>query len=962
MIDFGMSFASMDWSGILAFLTFAMVISSPAHMNDNTGRRFTLRFKMRMALIRALSASLLTSLVSPSIATAVEPLLRVEQLRCEYREHPLGIDHPSPRLSWTLASEVRGQKQTAYRVLVSRSLDALQADRGDLWDSGRVASPQSINIPYAGETLDSGQRCHWKVMVWDVDGAPSAWSAPSHWEMGLLKPSDWQGRWIGDGRPLPETDAGFYLDDPAPLFRKPFRPSGPVKRARLYVSALGYVHARLNGKPVGDHQLDPLWTRPDKRVFYSVHDVSQQITTGDNCLGVTLGNGWFNPLPLRLWGHVNLRARIPVGRPRFLAQLHIDYADGTREVLCSDASWKTAPGPILRNNIYLGEKVDARKTIDGWDRPGLDDTAWTPAVEMSPPEGVLQAQPLPPIRITSRLKPAAITEPSPGVHVIDMGQNFAGWARLTFDVPAGTEIRMRYGELLRPDGTLNPMTSVCGQIKRKETPPDGSPAVAWQADTYIARGGGPETYTPLFTFHAFRYVEITGLPSRPSLDQIEGLRMNSDVEPAGTFSCSNDLFNRIQTMCQWTFLSNLFGVQSDCPHRERFGYGGDLVSTSDAFMLNYNMANFYAKATRDWHDSALPDGMLTDTAPSVGIQYCYIGWAMAHPHLQEQLYRYYGDRRLIEEQYPTSKRWFDLVRAQNPGHIVTKGLHDHEALEKEDSPPMVTAFYAESARMLGRLAEILGKEKDAAEYRRLTGEIRDACNAKFLAPGTGVFASGVQGAQAFALYLDMLPRNERPAALERLRREVTERHLTTGIFGTRYMLDALSREGHAEVVNQMVNRREFPGWGHMLEQGATTLWEHWKFSDDTYSHNHPMFGSVSQWFFNWLGGIEPDIEAVGFDRFTFQPQFAEGIEWARTTHRSIRGPITCDWKRESGGVTLDLLVPVNTTARLILPAGSLTENGQPATGSKGVELLADSRGRSTFRLASGRYSFNWKSH
>ncbi len=900
----------------------------------------------------AFSVALLTFFVSSARGkTPGEASLRVEQLRCEYQERPIEIAHQSPRLSWTLAAETRGQKQTAYRVLVARSPDALQADRGELWDSGRVASPQSINIPYAGEPLVSGQRCHWKVMVWGMDGTPSAWSAPSYWEMGLLKPPDWQGRWIGDGKPLPQTDAGFYQDDPAPLFRKPFRTSSPVRQARLYVSALGYVHARLNGQPVGDRQLDPLWTRPDQRVFYSVYDVSAQITSGENCLAVTLGNGWYNPLPLRMWGRANLRERIPVGRPRFIAQLRIDYADGKHEVVGTDTSWTTAPGPILRNNIYLGEKVDARKTIDGWDRAGFDDTTWTPAVAMPPPEGSLQPQPLPPIRITSTIKAVDVNEPTPGVYIIDMGQNFAGWARFHFDVPAGTEIQMRYGELLRPDGTLNPMTSVCGQIKRKETPPDGSPAVAWQADTYIARGGGPESYTPLFTFHAFRYVEITGLPSRPSLDQIEGLRMNSDVEPAGTFSCSNDLFNRIQTMCQWTFLSNLFGVQSDCPHRERFGYGGDLVSTSDAFMLNYDMANFYAKATRDWHDSALPDGMLTDTAPSVGIQYCYIGWAMAHPHLQEQLHRYYGDRRLIEEQYPTSKRWFDLVRAQNPGHIVTKGLHDHEALEKEESPPMVTAFYAESARMLARLAEVLGKAQEAAEYRRLAAEIRAAYNAKFLVPGTGVVASGVQGVQAFALYLDMLPQQERPAAIARLRGEVTERHLTTGIFGTRYLLDVLSREGHAEVVNQLVNRRAFPGWGHMLEQGATTLWEHWKFSDDTYSHNHPMFGSVSQWFFNWLGGIEPDIDAVGFDRFTFQPQFVEGLDWVRTTHRSIRGPITCNWKREEGGVTLDLIVPVNTTARLILPAGSLSESG---------DLIARATGRIAIPLESGSYTLRWK--
>ena len=887
--------------------------------------------------------------------------IRVERLRCEYRDRPLGIDHSAPRLGWMLESFVRGQKQSAYRVLVARSAEALQAGRSDLWDSGKVESSQSLNIIYAGDVLVSGQRCFWKVKVWDKDGASSDWSAPSSWEMGLLKAGDWKGSWISDGKPLPEKDADFYRDDPAPLFRREFKLSGPVRSARLYISALGYVHARLNGRALGDHHLDPLWTLPNKRVFYSVHDVSESLEQGDNCLGVTLGNGWYNPLPLRMWGRVNLRERLPVGRPQFIAQLHIEYTDGSRETLASDASWKVHPGPILRNSIYLGEKVDARKAVTGWDQPGLDDRAWDAARIAPAPEGTLQAQPLPPIKVTASVKPVRITEPSDGVYIVDMGRNFGGWARFAFDVPEGTEITMRYGELLSETGSLNPMTSVGGQIKRREPGADGSPAVAWQADTYIARGGGLETYTPRFTFHAFRYIEISGLPARPSLDAVEGLRMHSAVEPVGSFSCSNDLFNRIQTMCQWTFLSNLFGVQSDCPHRERFGYGGDLVTTSDAFMLNYDMAGFYAKALLDWQDSAMPNGMLTDTAPSVGIQYCGVGWAMAHPHRQLQLYRYYADRRGIEEQYAISKRWLELVRGQNKDHIVSRGLHDHEALEQEKSAPMITPLYCESARILSRLAGILGREKEAEEYDRLAEDIQKAYIEGFLASGTGVVASGIQSVQAFALFLNMLPAKERPAALAHLVRDITDKHdghLTTGIFGTRFMLDVLSREQRAEVVNDMVNLRDFPGWGYMLQQGATTLWEHWKFSDSTFSHNHPMFGSVSQWFYNWLGGIEPAVDAVGFDSFTFQPQFLDGLDWVRCTYRSIRGPITCDWKREGDRVAMELHVPVNTRATLVLPTtGVITENGRPAAGSKGVERVPDGDGGVSFRLESGRYHF-----
>lgn len=885
--------------------------------------------------------------------------MSITRLRCEYRDQPLGIDHPAPRLSWEIQSDLRGAKQSAYRVVVSSTSEG----RGDVWDSGKVASSQSVGIVYAGTSLGSGQRSFWKVKIWDERGVPSEWSATATWEMGLLEADDWQARWISDGKPQPEKDEDFFRYDPAPLFRKAFKLAGPVRTARLYISALGYYRASLNGEMVGDQHLDPLWTRPDKRVFYSVYDVTGNLSAGANCLGITLGNGWYNPLPLRLWGRVNLRERLPVGRPQFIARLHIEYADGSSESLVSDRSWKFTEGPILRNNIYLGEKVDARKNIPDWDKPGLDDSGWSAAHTAPIPTGALQALPAPAIKVTTKIRPIAITEPAKDIYIIDMGQNFGGWARFNFNVPAGTQITLRYGELLNEDGTLNPMTSVCGQIKSKTGKPQiaGAPPIAWQEDCYIARGGGPESYTPQFTFHAFRYVELTGLPSRPSLDSIEGLRMNSSVEPVGSFSCSNELFNRIQKMCRWTFLSNLFGVQSDCPHRERFGYGGDLVTTSDAFMLNYDMSGFYAKATRDWADSALPDGMLTDTAPSVGIQYCGVGWAMAHPHLQTQLYRYYGDRRIIEEQYAVSKRWFELVRAKNKDHIVRNGLHDHEALEKEKTPPMVTPLYCESARMLSQLARVLGKEEEAREYSQLSKDIKEAYGENFVATGTGVARSGIQSAQSFALYLDMLPEDERTKALTHLLRDIEKHdgHLTTGIFGTRYMLDALSREGQVEVVNTMVNKRDFPGWGHMLENGATTLWEHWKFSDNTFSHNHPMFGSVSQWFYNWLGGIEPAADAVGFDRIDLHPRFVEGLDWVKCSHRSVHGPVVCNWKREGNTVAIELRVPVNSTAVLHLPtASSITENGHPAAKADGVKKVVTPDGCEKLQLESGTYDLN----
>ena len=491
----------------------------------------------------------------------------------------------------------------------------------------------------------------------------------------------------------------------------------------------------------------------------------------------------------------------------------------------------------------------------------------------------------------------------------------------------------------------------------------GAPEIAWQTDTYMAKGNGPESYTPRFTFHAFRYVEMTGFPGRPTPDMVQGLRLNTDLEQVGSFSCSNELLNQIQQMCKHTFQSNIISVQSDCPHRERFGYGGDLVTTCEAFMLNFDMANFYSKAVWDWHDSARDDGMLTDTAPFVGIQYCGVGWAMAHPLTQLQLYRYYGDRRIVEQQYTMSKRWFDLVTSKAEDHIIKAGLSDHEALETAPAPQMVTPLYCESARMMARMAEILGKDQEARYYADLADKIKTAYLERFLEPGTGVFSPGTQAAQAFALYLDMAPENEREAAIKHLAEDIMvkhEGHLATGIFGTRYALDVLSREGYGQMAYDVVNHRDFPGWGYMLANGATTLWEHWEMSDNTFSHNHPMFGSVSQWFFNWLGGIQPESDAVGFNRIAIRPQFIRDLDWVHCTYDSIRGPVICNWQRRDNQVSLTVQVPVNATADIYLPIDSLdgaTEGGRPLDQSSDVDFLRSERGHCVFRVGSGRYSF-----
>ena len=899
--------------------------------------------------------------------------ITTEDLRCQYRVNPLGVDEQTPHLSWTLNSAQRGQKQTAYQICVTSWQTPQGQVQGDLWDSGKIQSSQSVNIPYAGKPLRSMQRCTWKVRVWDKEDQVSDWSETAAWEMGWLDPSEWKGQWIGDGKKMPDQEAVLYEDDPAALFRKAFSVGQPVRRARLCISGLGYYEAYLNARKVGDHVLDPLWTDYSKRVFYSTYDVTTMLDKGDNCIGVTLGNGWYNPLPLQMWGHLNIRRSLTVGRPCFVAQLFLEYVDGSSSLIVSNKDWKVTEGPVIRNSIYLGEQYDARLEVDGWATKGFDDSAWSHAALSPAPAGKLQSQFCQAIRITDHITPVKLTEPVPGVYIFDMGQNFGGWATLNIQAKRGTRIRLRYGELLDKDGMLNPMTSVAGQIKgtRRDAQNNevsvggaGAPAVAWQQDVYIARGEGPERYTPRFTFHAFRYVEVTGLKQRPELQALEGLRLHCDVESVGDFSCSNGLFNRIQDMCQRTFLSNIFGVQSDCPHRERFGYGGDLVTTSDAFMMNYDMSGFYRKATYDWADAARPDGMLTDTAPFVGIQYCGVAWAMAHPHLQLQLYQYYGDVQTLEQQYEVSRRWFDLVIKQTPDHIVEQGLSDHEGLEAAPAPVMVTPLYCETARMMAKAAGILGRSDDQQRYQTLAQQIKQAYLEKFIDPDTGQVGPGTQASQVFALSLGMIDNEEvSEKAMNYLLNKIDKEHnghLSTGIFGTRLILQLLSEQGRAEVANRMVNQSDFPGWGYMLEHGATTLWEHWALSDNTYSHNHPMFGSVSQWFYNRMGGIRPHPEAVGFDRIIIQPDVVEGMDWVKCTYRSIRGPVKCAWHKNSDRFQLDISVPVGTEAVVHIPVEDgtvVTENGKPITQAAGIVFLRSEDDTEVYRVGSGQYQF-----
>ena len=927
----------------------------------------------------------------------------VDGLKCEYQTNPLGIDTPSPRLSWILESNQRNQSQTAYEILASSSLDNLNNGRFDEWDSGKVTSSDSINIAYAGKPLASGQRIWWKVRVWaqqsrDSQGASnelnqgpaqlsgtfparpgeeevSAFAKPAWFEIAFLNPADWQAKWIQhkSTASIPESQA--FDDHPAPLFRKEFVLAKKIARARIYVSGLGYYELRLNGEKVGDHVLDPGWTTYSKRVLYSTYDVTDQLKQGRNAVGIMLGDGWFNLLPLAMGGRIRMRDFLTIGEPRAIVQLVVKFADGSTQTIASDQTWRVDDGPIIRNGEYLGELYDARREQTGWDEPGFDDSSWANAVLASGPKlGPLCAQTAPPIRITRILKPKKITEPKPGVFIFDFGQNFAGWARLRVQGPAGTHVRLRFGELLYPNGTLNGMTSVFGQNKSggKDYVYDGvgKPKTAFQIDEYVLKGHGTEEFHPHFTFHGFRYVEVTGFPGKPNLHSLAGLRLNADVATAGSFKCSNPLFNQIQDMVLWTELSNLFSVQSDCPHREKLGYGGDIVASSEMAMLNFDMCRFYAKSAQDLADAARPNGGFTETSPYVGIhdeglggETGPVGWGTAEPLLLCQLRQFYGEQRPMIAQYAATKKWIQFLQKNSQDGILDNGIGDHESLERPPRALSGTAFYYLNVRLFAQMARALDRANDAQAAESLAERIKAAFNQKFLQPGTGRYDSAFQSSQAFALYNGLVPTDERPLALNVLAQNIAahENHLTTGIFGTKFMLNSLSDSGRADLAFDIADQNTFPGWGYMLANGATTLWEHWAFSDDTYSHNHPMFGSVGEWFYKALAGIQPAPDAVGFDKIIIAPQPVGDLKWVKAGYDSVHGRIVSEWTRNHGRFKLHVRVPIGATATVFIPAtdlSSVRESGKQISQANEIKLLGQTKGKVIVTIGSGDYYFD----
>ncbi|MFP4290923.1 MAG: family 78 glycoside hydrolase catalytic domain [Cyclobacteriaceae bacterium] len=906
-----------------------------------------------------------------------------ERLRTEYQENPLGIDRAQPRFFWEVSGEGRNLRQSAYQLLVASSEEKLQSDEADIWDSGKISSSENIQIAYDGPVLQSRTRYYWMVRIWDEKDQASAFSEAAWFETALLDESDWQAQWIGDGRPAPEREEDFYGEIPNPIFRKTFSAEKNIAEARLYISGLGYYEAYLNGEKIGNHVLEPGWTNYGKRVLYSTYDVSEMLQQGENALGVSLGNGWYNPLPLGLFRRFNLRKFLTIGQPKFIAQLHIRYEDGSEETILSDENWKASTGPFLKNNVYLGEVYDARLEQPGWKTTGFDDSQWAQAVQVSPPGGKMLAQMAPPIRITKTLQPVEVWQTDTGSYVFDLGQNFAGWIRLQLpEGESGTEVKMRYGELVYDNGHVNGMTTVAGHIKEiwNLSGGPGAPPTAYQEDTYIMKGDGTDEFQQQFGFHGFRYVEVSGYPGQLDKNSLVGLRLNSDLEDAAHFEASNPMLNDIQRITEWAMLSNVFSVQSDCPGREKFGYGGDIVTAGEAYLYNYDMANFYIKTVRDFQDDARPNGGLPETAPFNGIDTegfgegsGPIGWQLAHPFTVMQLYKYYGDQRIVEEQYETSRRMLEFLQTQAQDYFIERGIGDHVSVSYKAVPLTSTAFYYHIAQLQADFAEILGKEDDLRRYSTLASNIKEAFISRFYDAETAILDTAVtQANQVFGLYYDLVPSEDRQKVLQVLLDDIHQTnkgHISTGIFGTKMIWNVLDAYDQNETAYTMITQTDYPGYGYMLANDATTLWEHWDKSRDQNSKNHPMFGSVSEWFYKSLLGIQQQPDAVAYDKILIKPSPAGDLQWAKGYYQSVRGRIGIDWKREEDELHIKVEIPGNTEAQLALPlltfenprieeSGKMVlADGNPDQEVEGLSFEKAENGRAYFQAGSGTYHF-----
>lgn len=883
--------------------------------------------------------------------------LQVTELTCENQDNPIGIDIKIPHLSWKLVTTQRAVKQKSYELRVGLDPVALAKGQHILWTSGVVTSDQSVYVPYQGPALNSRQRCYWQVRITDNTNTSTRWSEIKFWEMGLLNSNDWAASWIEPDIP------GDSVGRPSPMLRTGFELKKAIRSARLYVTAHGLYEAHLNGQRVGDQYLTPGWTSYNKRLQYQTYDVTKLLKQGPNAAGVMLGDGWYR-------GHLawENNRNIYGKNLALLFQLEVVYNDGTKEIINSNNSWKSSTGPITRSGLYYGEAYDAQLEIPDWAHATFNDTSWKAVRVLNDGKDNLLASYGPPVRKHETFKAAKIIKSPAGETIVDFGQNLVGWIKLTVTGTAGTTITIHHAEVLDKKGNFY----------------TDNLRAAKQEIIYVLKGSGQEVYEPRFSFFGFRYIRITGFPGELKPENIVATALYSDMKTTGKFSSSNALINQLQHNIQWGQKGNFVDVPTDCPQRdERLGWTGDAQAFSRTAAFNMDVANFFNKWLKDLSADQEPNGRVPFVIPNVlgtGAS-ASAGWADAATIIPWNMYMAYGDKRILEQQYESMKAWVGFIEKTAVNDLWNTGFHFgdwlfYRPLDDNDGRAAVTdkyliaqCFWAHSTQLMINTATVLDKKEDIVHYTTALKKIKDAFAREYLTP-SGRLVSSTQTAYVLALQFDMLPENLREQAAERLAQNIKDygNHLTTGFLGTPYLCEVLTRFGYNDLAYTLLMQESYPSWLYPVKMGATTIWERWDGikTDSTFqtpgmnSFNHYAYGAIGDWMYRTITGLKE--VAPGYKQFTIAPKPGGKLTQASAELITAYGPAKSSWIMEDNLFKLDVVVPANTEAKVILPNAASKKITERAVDISKIKVIRDvtSIGSDVqLSVGSGSYHFEY---
>lgn len=876
--------------------------------------------------------TILAFLCFPCICMAQK--VNVSNLQCEHLTNPLGIDNPHPRFTWQMDDPRQGAKQTGYQIVVGSDSIKVANGNGDSWQVRKANSAANL-VVYDGKALRPFTKYYWSVIVWGKDSKPCR-PVTGSFETGMMQAASWQGFWISDGETIKAKAA--------PYFRKTFEAAKRIVSARAYISAVGLYELYINGQKIGDHRLDPMYTRFDRRNLYITYDVTKNLQNGKNAIGVLLGNGWYNFQSIGVWDFERAPWR---NRPAFCLDLRVTYSDGSEQVITSDKSWKTSLSPVIYNSIYTGEHYDARLEQPGWDMPNFNDSKWHGVINRQAPAANIVAQAMQPIRNIEKIAPVSLKKLNDTTYIFDIGRNIAGVTQVTLDGDTNTVVRVIHAEKLYPNGYPD-QSNVDYFLDTTTKAFD-----PYATDIYRLNGKGPETFMPHFNYKGFQYVEVvSNKPVKLTKESLTAWFMHSDVKQVGYIHTSSDLINKIYAATNASYLSNLFGYPTDCPQREKNGWTGDAHIASETGLYNFDAITIYEKWLADHRDEQQPNGVLPSIIPSDGWGYEWGNgpdWTSTIAIIPWNVYLFYGDSKILSDNYSNIKRYVDHINQLYSTGLTTWGLGDWAPV-KSKTPVELTSsvYYYVDANILAKTAKLLGKTADAVTYSALALKIKDAINAKYLNSQNGQYADGYQTEQAVPLYWGIVPEKLKGKAAAILAGSVAANnyHLDVGILGAKAILGALSDNGQVETAYKLASQDTFPSWGWWIRNGATTLYENWNIElKRDLSLNHIMFGEISAWMFKALGGIKVDETQPGFRHFVVTPHFlvADVDCW----HDSPFGRIVSSWKTMGHEIHYTLVVPPGSSADL-----KITDADIKVLMMNGRITASD-----TFKLNAGNYKF-----